>query len=58
MSKHTKKPWSICDDGYGIRIEPSIAWIGYGTAHSKAEHQANARLMEASGFNPTSAASA
>ena len=45
MSKHTKGEWAVSDDGYGARIEPSIAWIGYGSAHSKAEHQANARLI-------------
>lgn len=47
MSKHTLEKWTVQDDGFGCRIEPSIAWIGYGSAHPKAEHKANARLIAA-----------
>lgn len=47
MSKHTKGEWEAREDGHGCRIEPSIAWIGYGSAHPKAEHEANARLIAA-----------
>lgn len=33
------------DMGYGIQIEPSICWVGFGTAHSKEEHLDHARLI-------------
>lgn len=48
MSAHTPGLWRSKCVGHGTTIEPSIAWVGYGTAHSKAEHKANADLMAAS----------
>jgi hypothetical protein len=44
---HTPGPWPLQDVGYGIRIG-DIAWVGFGSAHSNEEHQANARLIAAS----------
>ena len=46
-AQHTEGPWAIADKGYGANIEPSIAWIGFGSTHSTAEHKANARLIAA-----------
>lgn len=46
-AQHTEGPWVIGDAGYGANIEPSIAWIGFGSAHPTAEHKANARLIAA-----------
>jgi hypothetical protein len=46
-AQHTEGPWAIVDKGYGVNIEPSIAWIGFGSAHSTTEHKANARLIAA-----------
>jgi hypothetical protein len=45
--EHTPPPWEAFCSGHGSNIEPSIAWIGYGTAHSNKEHKANARLISA-----------
>ena len=44
---HTPGPWTLHDIGYGIRIG-DIAWIGFGSAYSKEEHRANARLIASS----------
>ena len=44
---HTSGPWDVVERGYGADIEPSVAWIGYGSAHSKEVHKANARLIAA-----------
>lgn len=46
-AQHTEGPWVIVDEGDGAYIEPSIAWIGFGSAHPTAEHKANARLIAA-----------
>lgn len=46
-AQHTEGPWVIVDKGDGANIEPSIAWIGFGSAHPTAEHKANARLIAA-----------
>jgi len=46
-AQHTEGPWTISDKGYGANIEPSIAWIGFGSAHPTAEHKANAALITA-----------
>ena len=46
-AQHIEGPWAIVDKGYGVNIEPSIAWIGFGSAHPTAEHKANARLIAA-----------
>ena len=46
-AQHTEGPWTISDKGYGANIEPSIAWIGFGSAHPTAERKANARLIAA-----------
>jgi hypothetical protein len=27
--------WTMRDMGYGIQIEPSICWVGFGTGHSE-----------------------
>ena len=35
------------DMGYGIQIEPSICWVGFGTAHSNKEHREHAQLIAA-----------
>jgi len=43
-AKHTPGPWPLRDIGHGIRID-DIAWIGFGSAHSKDEHRANAYLI-------------
>jgi hypothetical protein len=45
-AKHTPRPWPLRDIGHGIRIG-DIAWIGFGSAHHKEEHRANARLIAA-----------
>jgi hypothetical protein len=46
-ARHTAGAWPLHDIGYGIRIG-DIAWIGFGSAYSKEEHRANARLIAAS----------
>jgi hypothetical protein len=46
-AQHTEGPWAISQKPYGVNIEPSIAWIGFGSAHSTAEHKANAALIAA-----------
>ena len=46
-AQHSKGPWAISQKPYGANIEPSIAWIGFGSAHSTAEHKANAALIAA-----------
>lgn len=43
----TPGPWKVSDIGFGSNIEPSIAWIGYGSSYPKDEHKANARLIAA-----------
>lgn len=45
--KFTSGPWSLKHESYGVHIEPSIAWIGFGTAHTETEHKANAALIAA-----------
>ena len=45
--KFTPGPWSLNHESYGVHIEPSIAWIGFGTAHTETEHKANAALIAA-----------
>lgn len=47
MSAHTTGPWSISCVGYGASIEPSIAWVGYGSSYPKEENKANAKLISA-----------
>jgi hypothetical protein len=47
MSKHTPGPWKVSCVGYGARIEPNIAWVGYGSSYPKEEHKANAQLIAA-----------
>jgi len=47
MSTHTPGPWAYRCVGYGSHIEPSIGWVGYGSAHPKDEYIANARLIAA-----------
>ena len=43
---HTPGPWELIELGYGISVG-NVAWIGFGTAHSREEHAANARLIAA-----------
>lgn len=31
--------------GHGIEIEPSIAWVGFGSSYSKEDHLDHARLI-------------
>lgn len=45
--KFTPGTWSLNHESYGVHIEPSIAWIGFGTAHTETEHKANAALISA-----------
>lgn len=45
--KFTPGTWSLNHESYGVHIEPSIAWIGFGTAHTETEHKANAALIAA-----------
>ena len=45
--KFTPGTWSLNHESYGVHIEPSIAWIGFGTAHTETEHKANAALIVA-----------
>lgn len=45
--KFTPGTWSLNHESYGVHIEPSIAWIGFGTAHIETEHKANAALISA-----------
>lgn len=46
-AKHTRGPWGVKPVGYGVSIEPDLAWVGYGSAHDKDIHDANARLIAA-----------
>lgn len=39
--------WTMRDVGHGIEIEPSIAWVGFGSSYSKEEHLDHARLIAA-----------
>lgn len=45
--KFTPGTWSLNHESYGVHIEPSVAWIGFGTAHTETEHKANAALIAA-----------
>ena len=45
MSNHTPTPWKLDDIGYGARINPDIAWVGYGSAHDNKTHRANAEFI-------------
>ena len=44
-TKHTDLPWSERNVGYGSFIRPEIAWIGFGTVRTIAEHRANAAFI-------------
>jgi len=47
MSNHTPGPWVAKTIDHGVRIEPSIAWMGFGSAHPRETHVANANLIAA-----------
>lgn len=45
--KFTPGPWKLYNESHGVYVEPSIAWIGYGSAHTETEHKVNAALIAA-----------
>jgi len=40
--------WELKHRGYGINIEPSVAWIGFGSAHDREKYEATAPLLQQS----------
>ncbi len=48
MSKHTQGPWTIREPFQGsYSVEPSVAWLGSSSSHTRGENLANANLIAA-----------